>query len=368
MNKTIKIIIVALSVLIGIFSVWYFLHIVAYILISAVLSLIGRPLVTALGRINVKAITIPKSLRALTVLILFWFVAVMFFKLAIPLLVTELESLSAIDTQQVTTIFETQIANIETIIDKYKIGGEEEFTVQNFINNKLASIFSITFFTDMFGSLASILGNAFLAIFSITFITFFFLRDETLFSKAILMVVPDPYVQNFRHALSSIRYLLMRYFIGIIGQVTGIFTLVTLGMTIIGVGFQHGLVIGLIAACFNVIPYLGPVLGGATGVILGIATNLHLDYRTELLPLIVLMIIVIVIVQLIDNFIFQPFIFSNSVNAHPLEIFIVIMIAGSAAGVIGMILAIPVYTVFRVFAKEFFNQFKVVKKLTSKIH
>ena len=64
---------------------------------------------------------------------------------------------------------------------------------------------------------------------------------------------------------------------------------------------------------------------------------------------------------------FQPLIYSSSVNAHPLEIFLVIMIAGSLAGIPGMIIAIPLYTVIRVFAKEFFNKFKVVKKLTKKI-
>ncbi|HNV51901.1 MAG TPA: AI-2E family transporter, partial [Tenuifilaceae bacterium] len=57
----------------------------------------------------------------------------------------------------------------------------------------------------------------------------------------------------------------------------------------------------------------------------------------------------------------------NSVKAHPLEIFIVLLIAGSVAGILGMLLAIPCYTVIRVFAKEFFNNFRVVQKLTEKI-
>ena len=54
-------------------------------------------------------------------------------------------------------------------------------------------------------------------------------------------------------------------------------------------------------------------------------------------------------------------------KAHPLEIFIVILIAGSLAGIVGMLLAIPSYTVLRVFAKEFFSQFRLVQKLTEKI-
>ena len=66
-------------------------------------------------------------------------------------------------------------------------------------------------------------------------------------------------------------------------------------------------------------------------------------------------------------FIFQPFIYSNSVKAHPLEIFIVILIAGNIWGIWGMLIAIPAYTVIRVFAKEFLSNFKVVQKLTDKI-
>ena len=79
------------------------------------------------------------------------------------------------------------------------------------------------------------------------------------------------------------------------------------------------------------------------------------------------MLIVFLSVQAIDNIIFQPVIFSNSVNAHPLEIFLVIMIAGSLGGVTGMIIAIPTYTIIRVFAKEFLYNFRIVKKLTEKM-
>jgi predicted PurR-regulated permease PerM len=88
------------------------------------------------------------------------------------------------------------------------------------------------------------------------------------------------------------------------------------------------------------------------GILLGIAFNINMDF-IELLPMIGYMALVFLSVQMIDNFLFQPLIFSNSVNAHPLEIFIVILMAGNIAGVTGMIVAIPAYTILRVFAKEF---------------
>ena len=73
------------------------------------------------------------------------------------------------------------------------------------------------------------------------------------------------------------------------------------------------------------------------------------------------------VVQLCDNIIFQPVIFSNSVLAHPLEIFLVISVAGTLAGIPGMILAIPLYTLIRVVAKEFLAGFKLVENLTTRL-
>lgn len=367
MNTTIRYIIVGLSIVLGIVSVWYFKHLVAYILISSVLALIGRPLVDLLVRIHIRKLRISKSVASLITMLVFWIVFVAFFRIFIPLITTELNEFSNIDPERLLVAFADPIHRLETIVDKYQVDGNGEFTVSNFVTGKVGRLLNVDFLSSIFSTTAAALGNIFIALFSITFITFFFMKDEGLFREGLLMVVPDKYVENVIHAMSSTRHLLMRYFIGILFQITGIFTLVTIGMTIIGIEFSRSVLIGLVAGLFNVIPYLGPLLGGATGVLLGIATHLDMDFYTQLLPMVLFMIVVIAIVQLIDNFIFQPFIFSRGVNAHPLEIFLVIMMAGSLAGIPGMILAIPSYTVIRVFAKEFFNQFKVVKKLTQKI-
>ena len=88
---------------------------------------------------------------------------------------------------------------------------------------------------------------------------------------------------------------------------------------------------------------------------------------SETLPLLGWMTLVFGTVQILDNVLFQPLIYSSSVKAHPLEIFLVIMAAGSMAGIVGMILAIPVYTIIRVIAKEFFENMKLVRKLTESL-
>jgi len=181
------------------------------------------------------------------------------------------------------------------------------------------------------------------------------------------MWIPDKYVDNVTRALNSVKKLLTRYLIGIVIQSTCIMILIDIGMTIAGIDFQQALVMGLILGILNVIPYVGPWIGLFIAIIMGVASHINQDFQTVVIPLIYYMIIVEAITHLIDNIVFQPIIFSNSVRAHPLEIFVVVLAAGFAAGIPGMLLGIPAYTVLRVFAREFFYGFKAVQKITSSL-
>jgi predicted PurR-regulated permease PerM len=358
--------VVAGVVLLGLL-VWRFSNIVAYILISSVLALITRPLVSLMGRIRIGKWQIPVSVRALSTLFIIWVVFFSIFRIFIPLIANQAQELSNIDTGMVIDAFENPINKLDVWYNKMNIGGEEALTLREELQKGLSNVLNFNVITDLIATAASILGNFALALFAISFITFFMLREDKLITGYVETIVPEKKLEAFHHALESVKHLLRRYFVGILLQMTGILTLVTLGMTIVGVGFKRGLVIGLIAAILNIIPYLGPWIGAFIGIVLGVASHLYLDFATQLLPLIAYMILVFAITQLTDNLVFQPVIFGTSVYAHPIEIFIVIIAAGSLAGIVGMILAIPTYTVIRVFAKEFFNNFRVVQKLTEKI-
>jgi predicted PurR-regulated permease PerM len=113
-----------------------------------------------------------------------------------------------------------------------------------------------------------------------------------------------------------------------------------------------------------VIPYIGPWIGAAIGLVLFITANIQLDFSAEVVPMIIIILVVIGVVKLIDDSVFQPIIYSKSVKAHPLEIFFVIIVAGHMYGVLGMMLAIPGYTVIRVIAREFLYQYKFIQQLT----
>ncbi|MCK4919646.1 MAG: AI-2E family transporter [Bacteroidales bacterium] len=366
MTKSARYIIIALGILLAGFLIWYFSNIIVYIAVSAVLSLIGAPIVDLLGKLNYRNIRLPSWLKALLTLIFLYTAFIGFFRIIIPIIALEANELSTVDVNSFVEQLDQPISKIEGVYDDFNIGGDSGQSFDEYITDKLSNVLNVSIITNLFGSIAGILGDIFIAIFSISFITFFFLKERGILIEIIILLVPEKHEKTLRHAMSSIRRLLSRYFIGISFQLSGILILVTLGMSIVGLGFKKSLLIGLTAAILNVVPYLGPLIGSALGVLLGIAFNINME-MIELGPLVGYMLLVFLSVQAIDNIVFQPVIFSNSVNAHPLEIFLVIMIAGSVGGVTGMIIAIPTYTIIRVFAREFLNKFRLVKKLTEKM-
>lgn len=367
MNSFLRYLLLALGIALLVVVFWYFRNIITYILVSAVLSLIGRPVTEFLYGLSIKNIRLPRIICALLTLVMLWAIFLTFFAVFIPLVAMQAQELSSIDVNAVARSLEGPFAQADEIFRKMNINGAQDISLEDYLSEKLVSVFNFSLVSNIFSGLVSFLGNIFIAFFSISFITFFFMKDKELFKEGLMALVPEKYEKEFRHVFSSIKHLLTRYFVGICLQITGIIVLVTIGQSIVGLGFKQSLVIGLVAGIFNIVPYVGPLIGSALGILLGMANNLSLDFYHELLPLAGYMALVFVCVQLVDNWLFQPLIFGTSVMAHPLEVFLVIMIAGSLAGIPGMILGIPVYTMLRVFAKEFFNQYKLVKKITEKI-
>ncbi len=366
-SGVVKYIALILGAIITIFIIWYLRSLIFFILVSFVLSLVGRPIVDLLDRVKYERFKVPRILSALLGVVVLWGALLLFFRVFIPIIAFQASELSTVNTEAVMGNLDEPIQQLEGFMQRLELDAFRDLSITEFISEKLNSILNIDFFTNIFGSLAKLLGNIFIAAFAITFMTFFFLKDDRLFLEGLLIFVPTEHERAVRHAMSSIKYLLMRYFIGILLQITFIIILITIGMVIVGIKFNNALVIGLLVGVFNVIPYIGPVIGATLGIFIGIVTHLEMAFYAEMLPLLGYMLIVFASVQLIDNMVFQPLIYASSVHAHPMEIFLVLMIAGSTAGIVGMFLAIPAYTVIRVFAKEFFNNFKLVKRLTEKI-
>ncbi|MBN2262786.1 MAG: AI-2E family transporter [Prolixibacteraceae bacterium] len=363
MNKRTRNILLALGITLLMFILWYFRAIFTYILIASIFSVMGRPLVRWLKKVKIWRFKLGASLSALLTLVLMLTFFFGLFRFLVPLLASKFTELSSINIDDYLSQMEEPINRLALFLygEPVSLTGGSLGTL---LTDRLASVLKVSHITDLFGTLASTLGSLMIGFFSVAFITFFFLREEHMFRNGIMMLVPVEYEERFSKIIERVAYLLRRYFIGIILEVVMVMALDTLGLTIVGLNFSDAVVIGMFCGLFNVIPYLGPWLGAFAGLAIGLALNINADFMSYTLPLLGFMTIVFVAVQVIDNILFQPLIYSSSVKAHPLEIFLVIMAAGSVAGIVGMILAIPVYTIFRVFGAEFLSAIKFIRKIT----
>ena len=139
-----------------------------------------------------------------------------------------------------------------------------------------------------------------------------------------------------------------------------------LGLWLIArIGPDYAIGIAFIAGILNVIPYVGPLLGEAIGVILCLVLKYGagIGLAVPIWAFALIVLAVMLATQLVDNFVYQPLIYSTSIKATPLEIFIVLLMAGHIGGTVGLLVGIPAYTVVRVIAIRFFSDRKAVRRL-----
>lgn len=366
MSKIYRYIVAGAITAIVLFLVWYFSAVVAYILTSAVLAMIGKPMTDMLCRIHIgrTKIPFPKWLAALCTLLTIWIVIVGIFALFVPIVFQKINEFSALDIPHIINSFHEPLMSFEHFIKHTFALDDDSFSIITAISDQIKPLFDVNVINKLLSSIVNTVSDAVIAAFSISFITFFFLKESCLFYDMVIIMFPKKYEENISRALNSTTNLLTRYFTGIVIESALMTLIVSLGLLLWGLPGHDVLVIGLMVGILNVIPYVGPTIGIALGIFIGV-TGGYPGMSGSITAIKIAG--TILFAQGIDNFVLQPVLYSNRAKAHPLEIFLVILIAGSLAGVLGMLLAIPAYNVIRVFAKEFFNNFRVVQKLTEKI-
>ena len=366
MSKLQRYIVAAVITAVVVFLVWYFSNVVTYILIAAVLAIIGKPLTDLLTGLHLgrSKIRIPKAVAALLTLIVIWLVVVGLFWLFVPILFQKLNQFSSLNISQIVASFQGPLVSLEHMIEKVFSIPDNEFSLADAIAGQIRPLLNINLINNLLSSIVGTIGSLLIAIFSISFITFFFLKDDELFLSMLKAPFPERVHGNIERAMSSVSQLLMRYFTGILSESCILMIVISVTMIFFGMRTQDAFFIGLIMGVMNVVPYAGPLIGGVMSVFMGVVTPIEGMTTGHTMFVIAGSLLII---KGFDDFVLQPTLYSERVKAHPLEIFIVILIAGSLAGIVGMLLAIPSYTVLRVFAKEFFSQFRLVQKLTEKI-
>ena len=404
-----------LSLVLTLWLLWYFNQLVAYIVVAWVVSMIGAPIFRFFNR------WINRSASAALTLLSFTIILSLLFSMVVPPFISQARQLTNIDYNRVLSSLEEPLSDVENWMIKkglkdtkhenvdfennYGMSQNQPFVesieLDSLLNNgdstgitllininnpnehgmvqveeqdddfidqirkSVISMFDPSRISQFFGSAFGFLSNTFIAILSIFFISYFFLKEQGLFLRMVSAIIPDNFESNASHALEESSALLIRYFIGILTQVT----VITLVLSVI-LGIMHvksALMIAFFAAIMNVIPYIGPIFGLTAAAFITISSNVDLPFYDGILPILIKVFIVLGIVQLLDNFILQPTIFSKSVKAHPLEIFLIVLVGAQLGGVMGMILAIPAYTVIRVLAKVFFSEYKLVQRITHDI-
>ncbi|HEX5625540.1 MAG TPA: AI-2E family transporter [Saprospiraceae bacterium] len=339
----------------------YFSEVVSYILISWIISMIGQPVNTfLLVRLQLLRYSFGKSLAALLTLMVLFSVIGFLLWLFIPLVIQQAVILSKVDFEAISLALQEPIDKLNAWLRS--MGLEPGPSASDQVKSLIGGYFDPGRISTFFGGLLGKASHILIGLFSVIFIGFFFLKERGLFTEIVLAAVPTGMEKKVEYVLDDISILLTKYFGGIVLQMT---ILMFLTVSMLGfLGIRNSFLIAFFYAIMNIIPYLGPLIGTAFACLVTISSNLELNFYSQTLPLLSKVLLVFIIVKLLDDFIIQPYIFSKRVQAHPLEIFIVIMAGARIGGIIGMVLAIPAYTIFRVVAKTFLSEFKVIRKIT----
>ena len=354
----------AIAIILGCCLLVYFLYeirsVIAYLAIAAVIALLGRPIVLFLRR----KLKFPNTLAVIVTMVFFIAILLGIIALFVPLINEQGKSLSLLDIEA----FKADVNTLYVQILEYtgaSTADMNELLKNSDIEKSVLEGFNLNFIPNILNSFLNVLSTFSIGLFSVLFISFFFLKDSKLMQNGLLTFIPQKKEGRLVASIDKINDLLSRYFIGILVQLSILFIIYTVTLLIVGV--DNAIVIAFLCALFNIIPYVGPIIGAVIMVTLTMTSFLGMDFSSVILPKAAYVLIGVFVGQLIDNFFSQPFIFSTSVRSHPLEIFLVIIIAGLLFGVVGMVVAVPGYTAIKVILKEFLRENSFVKKFTKNV-
>ena len=304
------------SIIVLIYIIYLLQSLIVYMFIAAIISLMGRPTLNFF-KLRLK---FNNTFATLATMLIFGLIIFSLFALFIPIISQQGENLSLLSTtelEQNTILLSNQLFEYFSLNSDYW---------KTWISNQdLSSKLNLSIIPDFLNTLIDWLSSFTIGLFSVLFISFFFLKDDVLLQKITFSLVKKKYKDRLKKSLNKIKNLLSRYFIGLLVQVSILLIIYSLVLFVFDI--ENAFIIAFICALLNLIPYVGPLIGAFMMVILSMTSNITADFSSIILPKAIYVFIGFIFGQIIDNFISQPIIFSRSVKSHPLEIFIVILIA-----------------------------------------
>jgi len=350
-NKNFFTIIIFLGILF--FLGYLFYNVLIFILLAIVFASVGSPLMQLLQKIKIKNRTCPSSLAAgITLAVLVVSLSLGLYIL-IPFIIKEIEMVSSIDPTLYTYALEKWLQQADALLYNYGFLNEHEH-IGDILLLQMKSFISTISLSGLAGNLFSFVGALLLLVFSVIFLSFFALKDKDIFFKMIRRAIPLSFRDNYDRILEQSRIQVVRYFAGVF--IDNIIIGVAIGVACYFANIPNALLIGVLAGIFNIVPYVGPFIAMGLGLAISITSLLPTYPTAETLTMLFWkMTIIFAVIKGIDTFALTPVIFGKSIRVHPVEIFIVILLAGYVGGITGMIFAVPAYSMIRIIVKEFFG-------------
>ncbi len=340
---------------------WIFSNIFSYFVISLILSAILSPLTNYINGLHFYGYHMPRFVAVLMSFAVIIVVISLFVILFIPLIDDQVQIITNIDYEALYYRASAPLQQLEDFLYENRVIAEEAILVENLRQSLLSIVGSINF-GEFFNQVLSLTGSVLVGLLAVVFTTFILLYEKGIVRRQVIKLIPNQYFEVFIAAIYKIETLLSNYLIGLLFQIFSIFCIASLGLSLLGV--NYALTIAIFAALANLIPYAGPLLGSLFGIAVGLSASITAGNTNDMIIIAIKIISVFAVVQITDNILLQPLIFSKSVKAHPLEIFVVIFAGATLAGVLGMIAAIPVYTILKVVYLELYtgyNQYHIFK-------
>lgn len=319
----------AALLLIGIF-LYYFSNLFAYAVIALLFSYLLDPFVNRLQATGIdRALAITIILT--TVLIVIVWVSTSIIPIAANRIATLTRQLHTENLIMIATQIETHLqANFDFIPEGY---------LKDNISGFVEDLFNFGRMSDIVSNLIGVFTNLFAAFLVIPFATFFFLKDGHKIRRDLLRLVPNTYFETTLSLIDKIETRLGKYFRSVLLQcsLVGLVSWIALSIA----GLSNSGTVGITIGIANTIPYFGPIIGYILSIVIAII-------ETGDFTLVVPCILAVLVTQILDNIIFQPLIFSKSADIHPVAILFIILIGAQIAGILGMLVAIPIATIIKI--------------------
>lgn len=286
-----------------------------------------------------------RGVAATVVYLAFIIIIFAFFSMLIPTIYSQLQDLIA--------SFPTILSSVKDWITNILSGfnGNEFFDITEAENNIFSSM--ETFITNLTTNLPSLImsmvGNLFsgLGTMAISLVVgIYLLFDFNNVTNYLLKFIPKTHKEEIKYLIDEIGEELRKCVHGTLLVAFMVFVCDSLGFAV--VGLKSPILFGLFCGITDLIPYIGPYIGGAAAVVVGFSQGTFTGLAT---------LVIATIVQLVENYILQPVVMSKTMKLHPVTIIIGLLIFGHFFGIIGMILATPIIAlakvIYRYFAKKY---------------